>query len=133
MTDPFPQTAGNPRLPTGLRALSFAVAMLLAAGEAARWWGSARLVPLAFDEWLVGAALAGAAWIAPRAGTGPLAAAWGLFSGLMLGLLVPTLDHLMFGPEKDSAGFYAIVLAMLLALGIWGMARSIAFIRGPTR
>jgi hypothetical protein len=116
-----------------LRLLSFAVALLLALSEVARWWGSARMVPLAFDEWLVAAALAGGAWIAPRRGAAPLAAAWGLFSGLILGLLVPTLDHLMFGLEKESAGFYAGVLAVLLALGLWAMARSIALIRAPTR
>jgi hypothetical protein len=108
------------------------VALLLAAGETARWWGSARLIPLAFDEWLVAVALAGAAWTAPRSGTGPLAAAWGLFSGLMLGLLVPTLDHLIFGPAKDSATFYSVVLAVLLGLGLWSAARSVAFIRAPT-
>lgn len=131
MTDPFPEKGGERRPPAGLRALSFAVALLLAAGEAARWWGSARLIPLAFDEWLVAAALAGAAWMAPKSGTGPLTAAWGLFSGLILGLLVATLDHLMFGPAKDSATFYSVALALLLGLGLWGIARSLAFIRAP--
>jgi hypothetical protein len=86
MADPFPDSATIQTVPKGLRFLTFAVALLLALGEMARWWGSARMVPLALDEWLVAAALAGAAWIAPRRGVGPLAAAWGLFTGLMLGL-----------------------------------------------
>jgi hypothetical protein len=116
-----------------LRLLSFAVALLLALSEVARWWGSARMLPLAFDEGLVAAALAGAAWIAPKRGAAPLAGAWGLFSGLILGLIVPTLDHLMFGPEKESAGFYAAVLAVLLALGLWATARSIALIPARMR
>ena len=132
MADPFPENEAR-RVPNRLRLFTFAVGLLLALGEAARWWGSARMVPLAFDEWLVAAALAGAAWITPKWGAGPLAAAWGLFSGLILGLIVPTLDHLMFGPEKESAAFYALVLAVLLALGLWAMARSIALIRERTR
>jgi hypothetical protein len=132
MANPFLENEAR-RVPKRLRLVSFAVALLLALGEAARWWGSARMVPLAFDEWLVAAALAGAAWIAPKWGAGPLAAAWGLFSGLILGLIVPTIDHLMFGPEKESAGFYTIVLTVLLALGLWAMAWSIALIRARTR
>ena len=131
MADPFEQD--RRRLPKSLRLLAFAVALLLALGEAARWWGSARMMPLAFDEWLVAAALAGAAWIAPRAGAGPLAAAWGLFSGLVLGLLVPTLDHLMSGPEKESAHFYAAVLAAMLVLGLWATVRSVQLIPAPKR
>ena len=108
-----------------LRVLTVLVALLIALGEVARWWGQARLVPLAFDELLVAAAMLGAAAIAPVAGTGPLAAAWGLFCGLTLGLLVPTLDHLLHGPPKASAGFYAIVLAAMLAVGVWAVVRAL--------
>ena len=108
-----------------LRVLTVIVALLMALGEVARWWGQARLVPLAFDELLVAAAMLGAAAMAPRAGTGPLAAAWGLFCGLTLGLLVPTLDHLLYGPPKASAGFYAIVLAAMLAVGVWAVVRAL--------
>jgi hypothetical protein len=133
MVEPPAQDAPVSPIGARLRLLSFVIALLLALGEAARWWGSARMVPLAFDEWLVAGALAGAAWIMPRRGTGPLAAAWGLFSGLMLGLLIPTLDHLLFGPEKANAAFYAIILAVLLALGLLATARSIALIRAPSR
>lgn len=112
-----------------LRILSITLPLILALGEVARWWGSARIVPLAFDEGLVAAALIVTALKAPRWGTAPLAAAWGLYCGLMLGLLVPTLDHLLFGPAKDSAGFYAAVLSALLAIGLWALARSIRLIR----
>ena len=108
-----------------LRALTGIVALLLALGEIARWWGQARLVPLAFDELLVAAAMLWAAAIAPRAGTAPLAAAWGLFCGLTLGLLVPTLDHLLYGPPKASAGFYAILLAAILGVGVWAVLRAL--------
>lgn len=108
-----------------LRVLTVIVAVLMALGEVARWWGQARLMPLAFDELLVAAAMLGAAAIVPRAGTPPLAAAWGLFCGLMLGLLVPTLDHLLHGPPKASAGFYAVVLAAMLAVGVWAVVRAL--------
>ncbi|MEA1013619.1 hypothetical protein [Sphingosinicella sp. LY1275] len=108
-----------------LRVLTVIVTLLMALGEVARWWGQARLVPLAFDELLVAVAMLGAAAIAPRAGTAPLAAAWGLFCGVTLGLLVPTLDHLLHGPPKASAGFYAIVLATMLAVGVWAVVRAL--------
>ena len=108
-----------------LRVLTVVVALLIALGEVARWWGQARLVPLAFDELLVAAAMLGAAAIAPRAGTAPLAAAWGLFCGLTLGLLMPTLDHLLHGPPKVSVGFYAGVLAAMLAVGMWAAVRAL--------
>jgi hypothetical protein len=114
-----------------LRVLTVVVALLLALGEVARWWGQARLVPLAFDELLVAAAMLWAAAIAPRAGSAPLAAAWGLFCGLTLGLLVPTLDHLLHGPPKASAGFYAIVLAAMLAVGVWAVLRALLLGRKP--
>lgn len=102
-----------------LRRITFLFAALLAASEIARWAGNARLIPLVFDEILVSAALAYAAWIAPRLGAAPLAAAWGMFSGLMLALLVPTLDHLLFGPPKPGALFYAVPLSLALAGGLW--------------
>lgn len=102
-----------------LRRISFGFAALLAASEVARWIGDIRLIPLVFDELVVAAALAAAAWVAPRYGAAPLATAWGMFSGLMLGLLVPTLDHLLFGPPKVGALFYSIVLALAFAGGLW--------------
>jgi len=108
-----------------LRPISFGFALLLAASELARWAGDIRLIPLAFDELAVAAALFGAAWIMPRTGPAPLAAAWALFCGLMLGLLVPTLDHLLFGPAKPGALFYSIILSVALAGGIWASLTAI--------
>lgn len=102
-----------------LRPISFGFALLLAASELARWAGDIRLIPLAFDELAVAAALFGAAWMLPRTGPAPLAAAWGLFSGLILGLFVPTLDHLLFGSPKTGALFYSIILGVTLAGGLW--------------
>ncbi len=77
----------------------------------------------------VAAALVAAAAVSPRAGAAPLVASWGLFCGFLLALLVPTLDHLMSGPPKESAGFYAAVLAAMLALGLWALSRSLALIQ----
>jgi hypothetical protein len=102
-----------------LRPISFGFALLLAASELARWAGDIRLIPLAFDELAVATALFAAAWVLPRTGPAPLAAAWGLFSGLILGLFVPTLDHLLFGPPKTGALFYSIILGVTLAGGLW--------------
>lgn len=113
---------------TGLRLFTIVVAVLLAGGEVARWWGNPRFLPLAFDELLVAAALLAAALSARRFGAAPLAAAWGLFCGLTLSLLVPTLDHLLFGPPKESgAVFYSVTLSLMLAAGLlalWAALRS---------
>lgn len=104
-----------------LRRATVLVAILLAAGEIARWWGNPRFLPLAFDELLVAAAMLWAALVAHRTGPAPLAATWAAFCGLMLSLLIPTLDHLLFGPPKPSATFYAAVLTAMLAAGLWAV------------
>lgn len=94
------------------------LALLLAGGEFARWWGDPRIVPMAFDELAVALALL-AACFAPHGWRPPaLTAAWALYSGLMLGLLVPTLDHLLHGPPKESADFYAVILSVMLLIGV---------------
>lgn len=116
-----------------LRALAILFAILLAGSEAMRWGGSARLVPMAFDEWLVAAALAAAALAPRRLGPAPMAAAWGLFNGLVLGLLVPTLDHLLNGPDKESALFYAAALGAVQIVGLAALAASLGLIRGRRR
>jgi hypothetical protein len=116
-----------------LRLVSLLTAAALAIGEIARWWGQARFFPLAFDELLVAAALIVAAWATPRAGAVPLVAAWGAYCGLIIGLVVPTLDHLLFGPAKESAGFYAAVLGAMLALGLWGVGRALSLALAPSR
>lgn len=112
-----------------LRLLSIIVAALLALGEVARWWGDPRFIPLAFDELIVAAALMAAALASKNIGAAPLAAAWGLYCGLILGLFVPTLDHLLFGPPKPSAGFYAVTLGALLLVGVWALIRALALCR----
>lgn len=112
-----------------LRLVSYIVALLLGVGEIARWWGQPRIVPMAFDELIVAGALLGAALVAGRAGAAPLAAAWGAFCGLVLALLVPTLDHLLNGPLKASAGLYAAILAAMLAVGLWALVRALKLVR----
>lgn len=97
------------------------VAALLAGGEIARWWGNPRMLPLVLDELIVAAALIGGALACKRYGPQMLAAAWASYCGLFVALLVPTLDHLLYGPPKESAGFYATLLSVMLALGLWGL------------
>lgn len=116
-----------------LRLLTVLIAVLLALGEIARWWGDPRLVPLAFDELLVAATMLGAALTTGRFGPAPLAAAWGCFCGFVVSLLIPTLDHLLHGPPKDSAAFYAVILAAMLALGLWAVGRALALCRKAER
>lgn len=100
-----------------LRIFTILIALALAGGEIARWWGNPRFIPLAFDELLVAGAMFAAAALTKHIGAAPLAAAWALFAGLTLGLLVPTLDHLIFGPEKPSAVFYAVALGAMFTMG----------------
>lgn len=116
-----------------LKVVTLLVATLLAIGEISRWWGDPRLVPLAFDELAVAAAMLGAALAATRFGPAPLAAAWGCFCGLAVSLLMVTLDHLLHGPPKESAVFYAIILAAMLALGLGALGRALALCREAPR
>lgn len=109
-----------------LRFLTILIAVLLALGEIARWWGDPRLLPLVFDEILVAGAMLVAALVTERFGPVPLAAAWGCFCGFVVSLLIPTLDHLLHGPPKDSAAFYAVILAAMLAFGLWAVGRALA-------
>lgn len=113
-----------------LRLVTYAVAVLLGGSEIARWWGQPRFVPMVFDELLVAGAMLWTAAIAGRAGSGPLAVAWGAYCGLMLGLLVTTLDHLLGGPAKPNASFYATILAAMLAVGLWALVRAATLIPG---
>lgn len=116
-----------------LRILTIAVAALLALGEIARWWGDPRFVPLAFDELAVAGVMLGAALAIRRLGPAPLAAAWGFFCGFVLSLLIPTLDHLLYGPPKESAAFYAVILTAMLVLGVWAACRALALSRESRR
>lgn len=108
-----------------LRIVTVIVALALALGEIARWWGQARFAPMAFDEIAVAGVMLWAAAKAGRVAAGRLVAAWGVYCGFVLALLVPTLDHLMSGPPKQSAGFYAVVLAAMLGVGVWALLRAI--------
>lgn len=116
-----------------LRIITGLFALLLAVGELARWSGDPRLVPLAFDELIVAALMLGAALTPQRLRAVWMAMCWALFCGLTLSLLVPTLDHLLYGPPKESAGFYAIVLSVMLAIGtaaaLWAASLAKAALR----
>ncbi|WP_106638662.1 hypothetical protein [Allosphingosinicella vermicomposti] len=103
-----------------LRFLAVAIAALILSGEVARWWGNPRFIPLAFEEILIAAALIWAA-LTRRFGTLPLVAAWALLAGHMLSLLVPTLDHLLFGPPKAKVGFYTAALSIMLAIALFAL------------
>ncbi|MFA7440928.1 MAG: hypothetical protein WCZ66_08140 [Sphingomonadaceae bacterium] len=113
-----------------LRIITLVVGLLLGGGEIARWWGDARFVPLAFDELFVSAALLLAA-ARPRATI--FAAGWGMFCGLAVTLLVPTVDHVVHGPPKDGAIFYTVILSAGLVLGLWAVWRAIGLDRGRSR
>lgn len=106
-----------------LRVITLVVGLLLGAGEIARWWGDARLVPLALDELFVAAALL---WAAIRGQAAGFAAAWGMLCGLAVTLLVPVLDHLIHGPPKDGAVLYTVILGAGLALGLWAVWRAVS-------
>lgn len=108
-----------------LKWLALAIALLLSAGEIARFWGSARFFPMAFDELLVAAALVWAAWRAPRDGARWHVAAWGLFSGFVLVLLVETIDHQLHGPAKAAGAFYLVALSAMLLVGLWAIRRAV--------
>ena len=115
-----------------LRSFTVAVATLLALGEVGRWWCKPNFLPLAFDELILAAAMLAAALASRRIGAAPLAAAWGGYCGFVLGLLVPTLDHLLFGPPKPSATFYSIILTAMLLVGVSALVRSLVLCRGST-
>ncbi len=116
-----------------LRLVTIVIAVLIALGEIGRWWGKPGFVPLAFDELIVAAAMIWAALASARIGFAPLAAAWGAYCGLILGLLVATLGHLVSGPPKPSATFYSVILAVMLLLGMWALVRSLALCREARR
>lgn len=112
-----------------LRRLAFALALLIAAGEIARYWGRAAFVPMALDELAVAALLIWAGLKSRSGAAAPLAAAWGAFCGLMLVLLVQNADHLFRGPPKAHAGLYVAALSALLLVGAWALRRSLVLAR----
>ncbi len=113
-----------------LNGLAYLIAFVISLGEFARFWGSARFIPMAIDELLVAAVLIWAAWRAPRDGACWHVAAWGAFCGLMLALLVETADHQMHGPVKSAGTLYLVALGGLLIVGLWAVRRALRLL-GP--
>jgi hypothetical protein len=100
---------------TWLRLLAAAFAVLVLAGEAARWWGRAEAFPAVLDELLVAGLLAFAAW---RGTAVPMLAAWAAWCGFTAALLADNAQHLVHGPAKDGAAFYTALLSLNLAIGL---------------
>jgi hypothetical protein len=112
-----------------LNAAAYLVALLISAGEIARFWGSERFIPMAMDELLISAALVWAAWRGPSDGACWHLAAWGPFRGLVLVLLVETADHQMHGPAKAAGPIYLAALGAMLILGLWAVSRALRLVR----
>lgn len=113
-----------------LNALACLVALLISAGEIARFWGSGRFMPMGLDELLVAAALFGAAWRSRSDGAIWHLAAWGAFCGLSLVLLVETADHQIHGPAKNDGSVYLAALSIMLIAGLWALRRALRLVRG---
>jgi hypothetical protein len=119
-----------------MRALNISAytnAFVLLAGELARFWGSARFIPMAIDELLVAALLVGAAWKSRQDGGLLHLVAWGAFCGLVLTLLVDTADHQMHGPVKAAGPAYLTILASMLIFGMWATLRALRISRRARR
>jgi len=83
-----------------LNAAAYSVALVIAAGEIARFWGSDRFIPSALDELLIAVALVWAAWRSRDDGARWHLAAWGAFCGLALVLLVQTATIRCMDPRR---------------------------------
>ncbi len=111
---------------TALNRLALLIALLLAAGEIARYWGSPHFVPAAFDELAVALALL---WAAMRDRPVWHVAGWSALCGLVLVLLAETADHQIHGPVKAAGPVYLAALSALLILGLWAVARAARLVR----
>lgn len=105
--------------------LAYVVALVISAGEIARFWGSHRFVPMALDELLVAAGLVWAARRGSRDDARGHVAAWGAFCGLVLVLLVETADNQLHGPVTAGGPVYLAALGAMLAVGLWAVRRAL--------
>ncbi len=112
-----------------LNGLAYLIALVIAAGEIARFWGSERFIPLALDELLIAGALTWAACRSRHDGAGWHLAAWGALCGLALVLLVQTADHQMHGPAKAAGLIYLTALSAMLIAGLWAVRRALHLVR----
>jgi len=112
---------------------AYLVAFVISAGEIARFWGSGRFFPMAFDELLVATALIWAALRSRQDGACWHLPAWGAFCGLSLVLLVETADHQIHGPAKAAGPIYLAALGAMLILGLWAVRRSLGLVRHGQR
>ena len=114
---------------TVLNRWAYVAGFLISAGEIARFWGSARFMPMAVDELVVAAALVWAALRSRRDGACWHLAAWGAFCGLTLVLIVETADHQMHGPAKADGPVYLAALGAMLIVGLWAVGRALRLVR----
>jgi len=112
-----------------LNGLAYLVALVISAGEIARFWGSERFIPLALDELLIAGALVWAAWRSRYDGAAWHLAAWGALCGLALVLLVETAGHQMHGPTKAAGPIYLAALGAILIVGLWAIGRALRLVR----
>ena len=115
-----------------LNGLAVFTALVILAGEVARFWGSQRFIPMALDELFIAAALVWAAWRSARDGAGWHLAAWSAFCGLSLVLLIETADRQMHGPAKAAGPVYLAALGAMLILGLWAAWRALRLVRRDT-
>jgi len=116
-----------------LNASAYLVALLISAGEIARFWGSDRFFPMVLDELLVALALVWAAWRSRQDGACWHLAAWSAFCGVTLVLLVETADHQIHGPAKAAGPIYLAALSAMLLLGLWAVGRALRLVRQGAR
>ena len=112
-----------------LNGAAYSIALVISAGEIARFWGSERFIPMALDELLISVALVWAAWRSRHDGARWHLAAWGAFCGLALVLLVQTADHQMHGPTKAAGHIYLAALSAMLIVGLWAVGRALQLVR----
>lgn len=113
-----------------LQVLAVMIGFIVASGEIARRWGDPHFIPLALDDLTVAAVLFWSAWRARTNGPAVLVAGWGLYSGLMLTLLVINVDFLIADIAKTGRAFYSIILVLMLSLGVWATWQSLRLAEG---